>query len=202
MYKEEKEDMTVYEVVVNHEEQYSIWPEYKTMPLGWSKVGKKGLKQECLDYIEEVWTDMRPLSLRKKMEELEKRRPELEKEHLKKIEEERNKPKDPRDDLVKFLSEGDHPIEVGLRPEKSFKLLKEAIDREFVHIKFTDTRGGTELGFKFDKDKSDFTGADMEIGNGNLHLEGGLTLNYQNVRCVADIDLESLIGVGHLQITG
>ena len=61
-------DLTIYRVVVNHEEQYSIWPEYKDIPLGWRDVGRKGLKDECLAYIKEVWTDMRPLSLRKKME--------------------------------------------------------------------------------------------------------------------------------------
>jgi MbtH protein len=55
--------------VINHEEQYSIWPADRELPLGWNTVGKQGTKQECLDYIEEVWTDMRPLSLRKKMEE-------------------------------------------------------------------------------------------------------------------------------------
>jgi MbtH protein len=69
MYREEEEDTTIYKVVVNHEEQYSIWPTDRENPLGWNDVGKTGLKQECLDYIEEVWTDMRPLSLRKKMEE-------------------------------------------------------------------------------------------------------------------------------------
>ena len=68
---DEKEDTTVYNVVINHEEQYSIWPVDRELPLGWNTVGKSGLKQECLDYIEEVWTDMRPLSLRKKMEEME-----------------------------------------------------------------------------------------------------------------------------------
>ena len=66
---DEEEDNTVYKVVINHEEQYSIWPEDRENPLGWNDVGKSGPKQECLDYIEEVWTDMRPLSLRKKMEE-------------------------------------------------------------------------------------------------------------------------------------
>lgn len=65
----EDDDDRRYTVVVNHEEQYSIWPEDREMPLGWKSVGKSGTKQECLDYIEEVWTDMRPLSLRKKMEE-------------------------------------------------------------------------------------------------------------------------------------
>ena len=76
MYQDDAEDTTVYNVVVNHEEQYSVWPVDREMPLGWKAVGKSGLKDECLDYIEEVWTDMRPLSLRKKMEALEK-----EKEH-------------------------------------------------------------------------------------------------------------------------
>jgi MbtH protein len=61
-------DSTVYIVVVNHEEQYSIWPEYKEIPLGWRDAGRLGPKDECLAYIKEVWTDMRPLSLRKKME--------------------------------------------------------------------------------------------------------------------------------------
>jgi MbtH protein len=74
MYREEQEDTTVYSVVVNHEEQYSIWPAYREPPLGWRKVGKEGLKEECLTYIEEIWTDMRPLSLRKKMEEMESER--------------------------------------------------------------------------------------------------------------------------------
>ncbi|MBD2592911.1 MbtH family protein [Nostoc spongiaeforme FACHB-130] len=67
MYQNEKEDTTIYKVVVNHEEQYSIWPLERENPLGWQDVGKNGLKQECLDYIKEVWTDMRPLSLRQKM---------------------------------------------------------------------------------------------------------------------------------------
>ncbi|PPC89788.1 MAG: MbtH family protein [Methylobacter sp.] len=66
---DEDEDTTIYDVVVNHEEQYSIWPEYKEIPQGWNTAGKTGSKQECLDYIKEVWTDMRPLSLRKAMAE-------------------------------------------------------------------------------------------------------------------------------------
>jgi MbtH protein len=65
--QDEKEDLRTYSVVMNHEEQYSIWPADKQLPLGWQAVGKTGLKQDCLNYIKEVWTDMRPLSLRKKM---------------------------------------------------------------------------------------------------------------------------------------
>ena len=65
---DKREDITIYKVVVNHEEQYSIWPADRETPLGWQDAGKSGSKQECLDYIKEVWTDMRPLSLRQKME--------------------------------------------------------------------------------------------------------------------------------------
>jgi MbtH protein len=64
----EREDTRVYKVVINHEEQYFIWPVERSNPPGWRDGGKSGTKKECLDYIEEVWTDMRPLSLRKKME--------------------------------------------------------------------------------------------------------------------------------------
>ncbi|VXC59645.1 Protein MbtH [Pseudomonas sp. 8Z] len=55
-------------VVVNAEEQYSIWPEYKEIPQGWREAGKQGSKEECLAYIDSVWTDMRPLSLRNAMQ--------------------------------------------------------------------------------------------------------------------------------------
>lgn len=64
----QEEDLTTYKVVVNDEEQYSIWPDYKEIPKGWRAVGKSGGKAECLEYINEVWTDMRPLSLRQKMD--------------------------------------------------------------------------------------------------------------------------------------
>lgn len=66
----ESEDSTVYKVVLNREEQYSIWPVNRENPPGWNDAGKNGTKRECLEYVEEVWTDMRPLSLRKKMAEI------------------------------------------------------------------------------------------------------------------------------------
>lgn len=69
MIHEGQEDTTIYNVVVNHEEQYSIWPADRDNPAGWKNAGKSGLKKECLAYIKEVWTDMRPLSLRRQMEE-------------------------------------------------------------------------------------------------------------------------------------
>ena len=65
---DEQEDKTIYKVVLNHEEQYSIWPAHKENALGWKDAGKSGTKEECLAYIKEVWTDMRPKSLREKMQ--------------------------------------------------------------------------------------------------------------------------------------
>ncbi len=62
-------DNTVYKVVVNHEEQYSIWPVDRENALGWQDVGFSGTKDECLAHIKEIWTDMRPLSVRKRMQE-------------------------------------------------------------------------------------------------------------------------------------
>jgi uncharacterized protein YbdZ (MbtH family) len=175
--------------VVNHEEQYSIWPEYKENPLGWKDVGKVGPKAECLAFIKEVWADMRPLSLRKKMEEMAKNPPPPPPEP--------NKPREKG--LVDRLCEGDHAIEASLRPEKTVKLFKDAIDRNYVHIKFTKTKGGTELGVRLDRDACDFSQADFESGNGAVHVEGNLTLDYVKVRCVADVDLKTLEGKGRLE---
>lgn len=55
-----------YTVVVNHEEQYSIWPAEQTVPNGWRTVGQVGSKASCLAFINQAWTDMRPLSLRQR----------------------------------------------------------------------------------------------------------------------------------------
>lgn len=66
------EENRQYKVVVNHEEQYSIWFAEKENALGWSDAGLVGSKAECLDYIEKNWTDMRPLSLRQYMEQVQR----------------------------------------------------------------------------------------------------------------------------------
>jgi uncharacterized protein YbdZ (MbtH family) len=190
LYDPDREDTTTYKVVVNHEEQYSIWPDYKDIPLGWKDVGKSGLKPECLAYIKEVWTDMRPLSLRKKMEEMARNPPPP------------PPPPDPNrpreKSLVDKLCEGDHRIEASLRPEKTAEALKSRIDMGYVHIKFTETKGGTELGVRIDRETLDLSQADFENKVGSVHLEGELTLDYVKVRCIADIDLQTLGGGGHL----
>ncbi|MEU5907119.1 MbtH family NRPS accessory protein [Micromonospora sp. NPDC047467] len=59
---------SLHHVVVNHEEQYSVWPADRQPPAGWTTVGPARSKDDCLDHIAEVWTDMRPLSLRQRMD--------------------------------------------------------------------------------------------------------------------------------------
>ena len=194
---EENENSTTYNVVINHEEQYSIWPIEREIPLGWKAVGKSGPKVECLAYIKEVWTDMRPLSLRKKMEEMAKQATEQSPQPPPKTDD-----TPPKKSLVERLTEGEHAVEASLRPEKTVKALQECIDRSYVHIKFTETRGGTELGIKLDHEASDFSIADFDNQTGSVHLAGDLTLDYVKVRCIADIDLKTLAGKGRLELIG
>ncbi len=102
--------------------------------------------------------------------------------------------------VVEKLTKDRHPVEVSLRPERTLEAFRECIKRGFVHIRFTETRGGTELGFRVDSDESSFAGADMENGKGNVRLSGKLTLDYVPVRCIADVDLATLAGQGHLEL--
>jgi hypothetical protein len=138
---------------------------------------------------------MRPLSLRRQMEAAAERRaqqpaPAPTAKAAGKLK---------TDDLVTRLSKGRHPVEVCFRPEKTARNLKEKIDLGYVYIKFTGTRGGTELGVRLDRDAIDLSRADFENQVGAVRLEGGLTLNYVKVRCIADIDLQTLKGEGHLE---
>jgi hypothetical protein len=98
-------------------------------------------------------------------------------------------------ELVEKLTNGLHPI--AAERSASTRELREQIDRGFVLLKFTNTRGGTELGSQLDMEQTRLD-ADFESGTGNVHLVGNLTLNYVKVQLVADIDLASLMGTGHL----
>jgi MbtH protein len=71
MSTDEQTDSTRYIVLINDEEQYSLWQKTIPVPAGWRVVGPEGTKDECSRYVDEVWTDMRPLSLRKKMAQTE-----------------------------------------------------------------------------------------------------------------------------------
>ena len=194
MYREDEEDTTRYKVVINHEEQYSIWPADRENPAGWFDVDTSGSKQECLDYIEQVWTDMRPLSLRRQMQEPASQPPNP------------AAPPTPATTaatpelapLVQRLSVGDHPI-IASRADHSVKAFQDSIARGYVLIKFTETQGGTELGVRLDDAATDLSQADFDRATGTVHLVGSLTLNYVKVHCLADVDLATLQGTGHLE---
>ncbi|CAG0927426.1 hypothetical protein TFLX_00460 [Thermoflexales bacterium] len=102
------------------------------------------------------------------------------------------------DELAQRLSEGDHPITS--QRYKSAEELKQAIERGYVLVKFTDTRGGTELGLRLEQERCDLSRADFAQSTGTVQLAGTLTLNYIKVRGHAQLELATLNGTGHLEI--
>lgn len=102
-------------------------------------------------------------------------------------------------ELVERLSSGDHEVVFEGRVS-DLKQLEDRIKDGFVFVKFTKTRGGTELGIDLLKDESDFSDADFSKGTGKLHVVGTCELNYNKVKCIADVDLKSRNGLGHLEI--
>lgn len=67
MYADDEERIQIYTVLMNDEEQYSLWPSHKDIPAGWQSVGVTGTKAECMEYVDKVWTDITPLSVRRRM---------------------------------------------------------------------------------------------------------------------------------------
>lgn len=102
-------------------------------------------------------------------------------------------------DLVKRLTQ-EQPVRASLRPEATVEAFKAALDRGYVHVLFTETRGGTELGVRLDPARSDLGGADFEHKTGQVKVAGELVLDYVKVRCHAKIDLATLRGTGWLEI--
>jgi len=189
----QEEDLNVYYVVINEEEQHSIWPENLSIPKGWKSLGFKGNKETCLAHIKEVWKDMRPLSLRNKMRTHQQ---EIQKQKV--LIDHSSPQTDYINPTVEFLTKGKHPVTT-LPTNKSLKELEDALLRDYVHIHFTDTKGGTCLGIKVNKSKTNYHQEDFINGKGVLHIEGTLKLDYVPLHCIADIDLSSLKGTGYLQ---
>lgn len=100
--------------------------------------------------------------------------------------------------LVERLSNGRHAVSV--ESYKNLSELKDSIDRNFVLVNFTETKGGTQLGFALDQERASVDNADFQAATGTLHLEGDLTLDFKPVRVVVDIDLNTLTGEGHLEL--
>lgn len=102
-------------------------------------------------------------------------------------------------ELVKKLSENKQEVIIGYRNE-SYEEIKQRIEDGFIHIKFTQTKGGTELGINVDLNNTNVNEIDFMQQKGILHIEGVTNLNYNKVRCIADIDLAIKKGTGYLQI--
>lgn len=94
----------------------------------------------------------------------------------------------------------DQPVVMGGAGPTVEELRNRTGDIGYVLVKFTETRGGTELGFPLDRDKTSLSGADFDNGTGTVHVEGSLILNDDPVRCIADIDLATLKGTGRLAL--
>jgi hypothetical protein len=104
------------------------------------------------------------------------------------------------DELVQRLAKESHPVTVG-GPKPSLEEFRHRVeDMGYVFIKFTDTRGGTDLSVHIDKNATDLSKAFFDQRTGIAHVEGTLTLNYVKIWCIADIDLETLNGTGHLVV--
>jgi hypothetical protein len=94
----------------------------------------------------------------------------------------------------------DQPIVMGGADPTAEELRERTGEMGYVLVKFTETRGGTELGFPLDRDATDISGANFDQGTGSVHVEGHLVLNDDPVRCIADIDLSTLKGTGRLAL--
>jgi hypothetical protein len=103
-------------------------------------------------------------------------------------------------DLVKRLSDGFHPVTYRARRGDARKELKDAVEQRYVHLLFTETKGGTELGFAVDEKASDVSRVDWDNGEGSLQLEGTIKLDGVRVRCVATLDVATMLGAGHLVV--
>ena len=178
-----------YLVVLNDEEQYSIWPEGREIPLGWRAEGTAGTKDECLAHIEKIWSDMRPKSLRERLAAglgTVETAPE----------------EDEGDPLVQRLSAGSHPVVVagvGDRGDaEAIERFRQRMERGHVNVLFTGTRGGTELSLRFDPQSVDRSRCDFARRSGNLALAAELNLDGVDVRCEVDLSLAELAGTGRL----
>ena len=172
----ETEDL--YRVVINDEEQYSIWALWKDIPEGWYEVGVDGTEDKCLSYIEENWKDIRPLSLRKRLKELEDS--EQEWEEIEVVE----------PSLIDRLISKKTAVEVVADGWSDF--VREAANG-YIHIKFTETNGGTEIGIDIPKiSKSDLE--KLKSKNEKLFVTSSFSLDYVNLEVKIWIDLSDLTG--------
>jgi uncharacterized protein YbdZ (MbtH family) len=176
---------TRYRVVVNDEDQYSIWAADEPLPPGWHDVGVEGTREECLEHIDTVWTDMRPLSLRRWMTE------QALSSDARSEAPDDSATTDQSPSLVSRLCAVDHVVELRLEPGvEGVDGLVAAVRRGHLGIRIPGTRGGTELTIRVNHGASDVTALDTR--DGRVRVVGDLRLDGQLVRCEVTIDLPAL----------
>jgi MbtH protein len=163
-------------VVVNDEEQYSIWPDGRPLPFGWRPAGCQGLRSDCLAWIERVWTDMRPRSLRERMA--------ADAAHMPLPLGEAEAPIEPT--LIDRLCVGEHRAQLELFDGT----LDERLDGGLLHICFLETRGRTTVGVEVER---------CDVTHGTLDLDGTLTLDFVPLHCRGRFDMTTLEGVASLE---
>ncbi len=104
------------------------------------------------------------------------------------------------DELVERLSIGKHPVVFEKQSKEIQEVKHRLVELKFVFVKFTNTRGGTELGINVEDNLTCLDEANLEKGTGNIHIAGWCILNYHKVRCIADINLATREGVGYLEV--
>lgn len=183
-----EEPNLVYQVVVNEEEQYSIWPSYKKRPKGWTDVGPAGTKAECLDWIEKTWVDLRPRSLREVM----------------RLDSLRSAPAIRADLPISPRTESLIPLPDRLcRHEQHIRVarcsdaadFKAQLDRGYVLLEFLQTAGGTELGCPVSSSRSVDVEARFDTGIGKIEVVAQVRVDYELLRILAVVDLSTLEGV-------
>ena len=180
-----------FRVVVNHEDQYSLWPAERELPAGWEEAGVSGTRDECLAHVERVWTDMRPRSVRPRGE--------------------RHAPvgaaspvEAPDGSVVERLGAGEHPVELVLvdADHADRNGLRRELERGRVRLRFPGTRGGTEVGVELeDPDALAMALAGLDEADRkatSLQLAGSASVDDVEVRCVATIQVDTLSGTGRL----
>jgi len=178
VYSDDQEDTRTYKVVRNDEEQYSIWLADADSPCGWYECGSRGSKAECLEYINQVWTDMRPRSLRLKMEEDARR----------------------VNELVYPFTQAMHPVAIPW-PQAKGSDIENSIARGYLPVAFTEAPELPAVGIQVDQTVTDVSGADFSRETGVIRVEGmGTVYAVGQVRCTATIDLATRTGEGRLTV--
>ena len=203
-----------YEVVVNLEEQYSIWPVWRTPPDGWRRVGVSGSEEACLQHIESVWTDMRPLSLRRALEGSGATAAAVRARRAGTPGGARDvrgggESQDPMratDDLPSRLARDSHALELCLGRVPNLEELVAQVKAGTVHVEFTETAGGTTLTLTLDAEDAAALTESVEqlVGgetdDGRLSIAGDGLLDNTAVRCRAVVDAKTFRGRGSIAI--